>query len=174
MDMTNDDMAFPTIGSSGSHTFNQFENALFNCVGDVSLLLPGLAERYDVLVVISALAEHIVAAVQTLVRRQVCDTRRARLLIKRIEGIALLGKVGWRVLPNKQMSRQEQICKCAAEISAALPSLVDRHTVLVVVSALTEHLGGALFVSQEAKVCSGAQARAIIRRMTQIAFCDSK
>jgi hypothetical protein len=174
MDLTNDDTASTTVDSSGVHTFNQFESALFACMDEVSLLLPGLAERYDVLVVSSALAEHIGAAVQILVKRQVCDTRRARLLIKRIEGIALLRIVGWCVLQNKPVSRQDQIGKCAAEISAALPALVDRHTVLVVVAALTEHLGGALFVSQEANVCSAAQARAIIRRVRQIAFCDSR
>ena len=172
--MTNDDTASSIMDGNGIYTFSKFESALFACVEDVSLLLPALAERYDVLVVISALADHVGTAVQILVKRQVCDTRQARLLIKRIEDIALVRKVGRRVQPNKEMYHQDQIVKCKAEIGAALPSMVDRHTVLAVISALTEHLAGALFACQEANVCSAAQARAIIRRVTRIAFCESR
>ena len=171
MDTTNDDGATTLIGSGA---FNQFESALLDCVHDVNLLLPGLAERYDMPVVIRALAEHAGAAVQVLVRRQVCDTRRARLLIKHIEGTAFLRKVRGKAAKNKQAPRPVQVGKCAAEIRASLPALVDRHTLLVVVSALTEHLGGALFLSLEAHVFSPAQARAIIRRVEQIAFGDTK
>ena len=91
--MTNDDTASSIMDGNGIYTFSKFESALFACVEDVSLLLPALAERYDVLVVISALADHVGTAVQILVKRQVCDTRQARLLIKRIEDIALVRKV---------------------------------------------------------------------------------
>jgi hypothetical protein len=174
MDMMNDDSASPAIDSDGSHTFNQFESALFDCMDDFGLLLPGLAGRYDVMVVIRALAEHIGAAVQVLLKRQICDTTRARLLIKRIEGRALFRKWRWRFFSGEQMSLQSQIAECAAEIGAALPPLVDRHTCLVVISALTELLGGALFVCQEANLCSAAQVRAIIRRVAQIAFSGSQ
>ena len=67
---------------------------------------------------------------------------------------------------------QAQVRMCAAEISAALPKLADRHTPLVLVAALTEHVRGALFLTQEAHACPPAQARAIIRRVEQIAFAD--
>src|SRR5690242_1813097 len=114
--MTNDDTASSIMDGNGIYTFSKFESALIACVEDVSLLLPALAERYDVLVVISALADHVGTAVQILVKRQVCDTRQARLLIKRIEDIALVRKVGRRVQPNKEMYHQDQIVKCKAEI----------------------------------------------------------
>jgi hypothetical protein len=77
-------------------------------------------------------------------------------------------------MSKKRARYQEQVQKCAAEIRVLLPKLADRHTPLVVVAALTEQIGGALFLSQEARTCSPARVRAIIRRMTQIAFADAK
>jgi hypothetical protein len=76
-------------------------------------------------------------------------------------------------MTKKQARYQEQVQQCAAEIRGLLPELADRHTPLVVVAALTEHIGGALFLSQEAHACSPARARAIIRRVTELAFADS-
>jgi hypothetical protein len=65
---------------------------------------------------------------------------------------------------------QAQVRLCAAEIQAALPNLAKRHTPLVLVAALTEHLRGALFLTQKARACAPAKARAMIRRMQRIAF----
>jgi len=65
---------------------------------------------------------------------------------------------------------QAQVRMCTAEIRAALPALTDRHTPLIVIAALTEHIRGALFLTQEANVCAPEKAQAIIRRMEQIAF----
>jgi len=67
---------------------------------------------------------------------------------------------------------QAQVSQCAAEIRELLPDLASRHTPLVVIAALSEHVGGALFLSQETRACSPAQARAIIRRMKELAFAD--
>ena len=61
----------------------------------------------------------------------------------------------------------------AAEIAAALPDLADRHTPLIVIAALTEHIRGALFLTQEAQACAPEKAKAIIRRMEQIAFSQN-
>ncbi|MGH8208186.1 MAG: hypothetical protein ACREU6_01060 [Steroidobacteraceae bacterium] len=72
----------------------------------------------------------------------------------------------------KRARYQDQVRKCAAEIRVLLPELAKRHTPLVVIAALTEHVGGALFLSQEAHGCSPARARAIIRRVKQLAFAD--
>ncbi|MDB6091280.1 MAG: hypothetical protein JWN85_4064 [Gammaproteobacteria bacterium] len=77
-------------------------------------------------------------------------------------------------MTEKLARYREQLQKCSAEIRELLPELAHRHTPLVVVAALTEHLGGALFLSQEVRACSPARARAIIRRVTRIAFADSK
>jgi hypothetical protein len=70
----------------------------------------------------------------------------------------------------KQDHHQDEVQKCAAEIRALLPELSERHTPLVLIAALTEHVGGALFLSQETRLCSRAKARAIIRRVKQLAF----
>jgi hypothetical protein len=70
----------------------------------------------------------------------------------------------------KQARYQAQVRLCAAEIQAALPDLAKRHTPLVLVAALTEHIRGALFLTQKARACAPAKARAMIRRMRQIAF----
>jgi hypothetical protein len=75
---------------------------------------------------------------------------------------------------KKQARYQQQVQKCAAEIRGLLPELADRHTPLVVVAALTEHIGGALFLSQETRACSPARARGIIRRVKQLAFADTE
>ena len=73
-------------------------------------------------------------------------------------------------LPMKPARYQAQVRLCAAEIRAALPALTSRHTPLVVIAALTEHMRGALLLTQEARTCAPEQAKAIIRRMEEIAF----
>jgi hypothetical protein len=77
-------------------------------------------------------------------------------------------------MTKKQRRYQEQVRKCTAEITGLLPELANRHTPLVVIAALTEHIGGALLLSQETHACSRARARAIVRRVTRIAFADSR
>jgi hypothetical protein len=67
---------------------------------------------------------------------------------------------------------QAQVRLCSAEIRAALPALTRRHTPLVVIAAFTEHIRGALFLAQEAHTCAPEQAKAIIRRVEEIAFAD--
>ena len=67
---------------------------------------------------------------------------------------------------------QAQVRLCSAEIRAALPALARRHTPLVVIAAFTEHMRGALFLAQEAHTCAPEQAKAIIRRMEEIAFAN--
>jgi hypothetical protein len=74
----------------------------------------------------------------------------------------------------KQARYQAQVRMCAAEIQAVLPRLADRHTPLILVAALTEQVRGALFLTQEARACAPAQARAIIRRIEQIAFGSNR
>jgi hypothetical protein len=77
-------------------------------------------------------------------------------------------------MPRKRTRFQKQVRQCAAEIRVLLPELADRHSPLVVLAALTEHVGGALFLCQESGMCSPAQARAIIRRVEQLTFAESK
>jgi hypothetical protein len=67
-----------------------FQKSLLECVQDINKLLPGLSHRYDMTVIISALAEHVGAALQVLIRKNICDARQAGLIIKQIEGSAFL------------------------------------------------------------------------------------
>jgi len=64
----------------------------------------------------------------------------------------------------------QQIRRCTAEITDKLPELSNRHTPLVLVAALTEHVGGSLFLTWESRVCTPETARAIIQRVREIAF----
>ncbi len=72
----------------------------------------------------------------------------------------------------KQARYQAQVRLCAAELQAALPKLAERHTPLVLVAALTEHMRGAMFLTRESRACAPERARAIVRRMEEIAFDD--
>ena len=65
---------------------------------------------------------------------------------------------------------QDQVRRCAAEIQDLLPTLSRRHPPLVLIAALTEHVGSALFLSQETNICSPETARTIIERVKQLAF----
>jgi hypothetical protein len=65
---------------------------------------------------------------------------------------------------------QAQVNMCATEIRNALPRLTNQHKPLVVIAALTEQMRGALFLSRESKSCAPARAKAMIRRMEEIAF----
>ncbi len=67
-------------------------------------------------------------------------------------------------------SHRDQVQRCAAEIQDLLPSLTRRHPPLILIAALTEHVGGSLFISQEARICSSERARAIIDRVKQLAL----
>ena len=67
----------------------------------------------------------------------------------------------------------EQIRRCTAELSSRIPELLNRHDPVVVVAALTEHIGGTLFLTQDARICSPETARAIVERVRHIAFTST-
>lgn len=60
------------------------------CVEDINRLLPDLNQRYQALVIVSALGEHVGSALQLLMRRKMCDANQARLVLDRIQGTAFL------------------------------------------------------------------------------------
>lgn len=70
----------------------------------------------------------------------------------------------------KQTTYQDQVRRCSAEIQRLFPRLDGKHSPLILIAALTEHVGGSLYVSQAARTCSPERARAIIERVRQIAF----
>ncbi|HUI59587.1 MAG TPA: hypothetical protein VLX90_05165 [Steroidobacteraceae bacterium] len=67
---------------------DDFGRGVNRCVDEISHLLPGLAERFDVMVVVSAFAQHVGGALRLLLRRRMCDARSARLVLRRIETAA--------------------------------------------------------------------------------------
>jgi hypothetical protein len=69
-----------------------FQKSLLECVEDISELLSGLRRRYEMTVIIGAMAEHVGAALQVLMRKNVCDVRQAGLVIQQIETSAFLPK----------------------------------------------------------------------------------
>jgi hypothetical protein len=71
-----------------------------------------------------------------------------------------------------QVRYERQVRRCSAEFRAKLPELAKRHTTLVLLAALTEEVGGGLYVTQETNLCTPERARAIIRRLESIAFED--
>jgi len=69
-----------------------FKESLVACVADIADLLPPLSRRYDMTVIISALAEHVGSALKVLLLRHICDARQVRQIIKNIEDCAFLHK----------------------------------------------------------------------------------
>ena len=62
-----------------------FENRVLECQKDLNRLLPGLSLRYEMPVIIGAMAEHVGAAIWALRNKKLCDTRQANLAIEHLE-----------------------------------------------------------------------------------------
>lgn len=69
-----------------------------------------------------------------------------------------------------QIFNKDEIQRCNAELRARLPALCRKHKPLVVIAALTEHIGGSLFLTQHDELCTPEAARAVIERLREIAF----
>lgn len=69
-----------------------------------------------------------------------------------------------------QVFNRDEIQRCNAELGMRLPALCSKHKPLVVIAALTEHIGGSLFVTQDEELCTPEAARAVIERVRKIAF----
>jgi len=65
---------------------------------------------------------------------------------------------------------KDQIQRCNAELRDRLSELCSKHAPLVLVAALTEHVGGSLFLTQDEELCTPEAARAVIERVREIAF----
>ena len=76
-------------------------------------------------------------------------------------------------MSHERTRHREQIRQCVAEIDRLLPQLASRHPPLVVLAALTEHVGGTLLQSQESLDCTPKEARAVIERLKRMAFPTS-
>ena len=65
---------------------------------------------------------------------------------------------------------KDEIRRCNAELGQRLPELCSKHRPLVLLAALTEHMGGSLFLTQNEELCTPEAARAVIERVREIAF----
>ena len=75
-------------GNSSTAGHGAFNQSLLECVADINKLLPGLGRRYDMTVVMGALAEHLGSALKVLLLKKVCDARQVHQVIKNIESSA--------------------------------------------------------------------------------------
>jgi 5'-deoxynucleotidase YfbR-like HD superfamily hydrolase len=62
-----------------------FHDEMEACVADLNVLVPDLTRRYDITIIMSAMAEQVGAALQALRRKKVNDDRQTALAIERIE-----------------------------------------------------------------------------------------
>jgi hypothetical protein len=67
---------------------------------------------------------------------------------------------------------QQQVKQCVGEISSALPALAQRHTPLIVIAALTEHVSGALAIGRDDNTYTEEFSRAIVERVKELVFPD--
>jgi hypothetical protein len=120
---------------TGTNGREKFENGLLACVEDINKLLPELSRRYDMVVIISALAEHMGSALRILQRRKVCDATQARLVIKHIEGTAFLrndaqhkasGTPPGGASPDEAAPDGSTCSSAATDSSASSPGLAGR------------------------------------------------
>ena len=65
-----------------------FSKRIHACLADIDAMLPDLTQRYDMTVIMRAMAEHAGTALQILRRKKLCDDRQTRLAIEHIERIA--------------------------------------------------------------------------------------
>jgi len=77
-------------GNSSAATSETFNESLLECVEDINKLLPGLGRRYDMTVIMGALAEHVGSALKVLLQKKVCDAQQVQRVIKNIETSAFL------------------------------------------------------------------------------------
>jgi len=72
-------------GNSSAAVPEAFNSSLLQCVDDINKLLPGLGRRYDMTVILGALAEHLGSALKVLMLKKVCDAQQVHRVIRSIE-----------------------------------------------------------------------------------------
>jgi hypothetical protein len=65
---------------------------------------------------------------------------------------------------------ERQVGECREAFATQLPAIAGRHSPLALLTALTEHVGGALRYSMESGSCTPAEARALLERCEKTAF----
>jgi len=68
-----------------SNAEEKFAEDVLACVDDLNVVLPSLAARYEDLVIIAALAEHVGGALRIFLRAGLCNSRQARRVLVHLE-----------------------------------------------------------------------------------------
>jgi hypothetical protein len=71
-----------------SRAAEKFGDGVLECTDDINAKLPALVDRFNVMVVVSAFAQHVGGGLQLLMQRNICDARQARLVLRHIEQAA--------------------------------------------------------------------------------------
>jgi hypothetical protein len=66
----------------------RFAENVLSCVDDLNAVLPRLAARYDDLVIIAALAEHVGGALRIFMQAGICTPEQARRVLEHVEDTA--------------------------------------------------------------------------------------
>ncbi len=66
----------------------KFAEDVLNCVEDLNAVLPAFVTRYDELVLVAALAEHVGGALRIFMRAGLCSTEQARRVLRHLEDTA--------------------------------------------------------------------------------------
>lgn len=84
----------PTAVIGGGEPQADFQRQLLACWQNIDTLVLGLAERYDLMVILSALAEHTGTGLLALSRHQAVGPTQALYLITRMESNAFPNGTG--------------------------------------------------------------------------------
>ena len=66
----------------------RFAENVLCCVDDLNTILPRLAARYEDLVIIAALAEHVGGALRIFIQAGICSPEQARRVLAHVEDTA--------------------------------------------------------------------------------------
>ena len=68
----------------------KFAEDVLSCVDDLNGVLPGFVARYDELVLVAALAEHVGGALRIFLRAGLCSPEQARRVLRHLEETAFI------------------------------------------------------------------------------------
>jgi hypothetical protein len=73
-------------------TEEKFAENVLSCVDDLNAVLPRLAARYEDLVIIAALAEHVGGALRIFMHAGICSPDQAKRVLAHVHETAFAGK----------------------------------------------------------------------------------
>jgi hypothetical protein len=82
-----------------SNAEEKFAEDVLACVDELNAVLPRLASRYEDLVIVAALAEHVGGALRIFMRAGICNPQQARRVLAHLEEAAFAHNVRdvWRM-----------------------------------------------------------------------------